>query len=44
MIPDTFMGGLALSLLDFFTSFFFIAFIGIVLKCLPIINSFGNNK
>ncbi len=38
MLTDSLQGALALSLLDFILSFFFIAFIGLVLKAFPYVD------
>ncbi|WIW70785.1 MULTISPECIES: hypothetical protein [Anaerosinus] len=41
MIPDTLQGAALLSVIDFFLSFIFIAFIGGVLYLFPYLNKLG---
>lgn len=40
-IPDTVYGAVIISIIDFFLSFVIIAFIGVVLKLLPLVNRLG---
>jgi hypothetical protein len=38
IVPDSLEGALILSVIDFFLSFLFISFIGLVLACFPFLN------
>jgi hypothetical protein len=40
-VPDTLQGAVVLSLIDFFLSIVMIAFIGVVLSLLPMLNRLG---
>ncbi len=42
MIPDTLGGAILLSVIDFFLSFVFISFIGVVLHFFPLLNKLGS--
>lgn len=42
MLPDTVTGALLLSVIDFFLSFLFISFIGVVLHFFPLLNKLGH--
>ena len=43
-IPDSMTGALLLSAIDFFLSFVFISFIGVVLHFFPLLNKLGEVK
>lgn len=40
-LPDSFAGALLLSVVDFFLSFVFISFIGVILHFFPLLNKWG---
>ncbi len=43
-LPDSFAGAMILSVIDFFLSFVFISFIGVVLHFFPLLNRLGEVK
>lgn len=43
-IPDSLGGALLLSVIDFFLSFIFISFIGVILRFFPLLNKLGTVK
>lgn len=43
-IPDSLGGALLLSVIDFFLSFIFISFIGVILHSFPLLNKLGTVK
>ncbi len=43
-LPDSFTGAMILSVIDFFLSFVFISFIGVVLHFFPLLNRLGEVK
>lgn len=42
MLPDSITGALLLSVIDFFLSFVFISFIGVLLHFFPLLNKLGH--
>ena len=44
VLPDSLIGALLLSVIDFFLSFIFISFIGVILHFFPLLNRLGEVK
>lgn len=44
VLPDSLSGALLLSVIDFFLSFIFISFIGVILHFFPLLNRLGEVK